>query len=93
MKAIWNGQVLAESDKTVVIENNHYFPADSMNMEFFKTSEYKTSCPWKGTASYHSIEVNGKTNSDAAWHYAQTKDSAKVIEGMFAFWKGVEVVD
>ncbi|MFT4544437.1 MAG: hypothetical protein ACI9UR_001828 [Bacteroidia bacterium] len=93
MKAIWNGQILAESDKTVVIENNHYFPADSTNKEFFKSSEYKTSCPWKGTASYDSIEVNGETNTDAAWHYPETKGSAKVIEGYYAFWKGVEIVD
>jgi uncharacterized protein (DUF427 family) len=91
MKAIWNGQILAESDKTVVIENNHYFPGDSANMEFFKTSEYKTSCPWKGIASYHSIEVSGKTNTDAVWHYPETKGGAKVIEGHYAFWKGVEI--
>lgn len=91
MKAIWNGQVLAESNDTVVIENNHYFPADSVNMEFFKPSEHQTFCPWKGTAAYHSIEVNGETNSDAVWHYPETKDGAKVIEGYFAFWKGVEI--
>lgn len=93
MKAIWNGQVLAESNDTVVIENNHYFPADSANMEFFKSSDFKTVCPWKGTASYHSIEVNGEVNSDAVWHYPETKDSAKVIEGYFAFWKGVEITE
>lgn len=93
MKAIWNGQVLAESDKTVVIENNHYFPADSTNKEFFKSSEYKTVCPWKGTASYDSIEVNGETNTDAAWHYPETKGGAKVIEGYYAFWKGVEITE
>lgn len=93
MKAIWNGQVLAESNDTVVIENNHYFPADSVNKEFFKPSEYQTFCPWKGTAAYNSIEVNGETNGDAVWHYPETKDGAKVIEGYFAFWKGVEITE
>ena len=91
MKAIWNGKVLAESDETVVIENNHYFPADSVNMEFFKESDHHTVCPWKGTASYYSLEVDGVQNQDAAWYYPKTKDSAKVIEGRVAFWKGVEV--
>tara|TARA_R110002072_G_scaffold254475_1_gene413421 strand:+ start:243 stop:524 length:282 start_codon:yes stop_codon:yes gene_type:complete len=91
MKATWNGQVLAESDKTVIIENNHYFPADSVKMEYFKPSEYHTVCPWRGTASYDSIQVNGETNTDAAWHYPETKSGAKVIEGYFAFWKGVEI--
>ena len=91
MKAIWNGKVLAESDETVVIENNHYFPADSVNMEFFKESDYHTVCPWKGTASYYSLEVDGVQNQDAAWYYAETKDAAKVIEGRVAFWNGVEV--
>ena len=93
MKAIWNGQILAESNDTVVIENNHYFPAGSVKMEFFKASDYKTVCPWKGTASYHSINVNGETNADAMWHYPNTKDAAKVIEGYYAFWKGVEIVE
>lgn len=93
MKAIWNGQIVAKSDKTVVIENNHYFPADSVKMEFFKGSDFQTVCPWKGTASYHSLIVNGQENENAVWHYPATKDAAKVIEGMFAFWRGVEVVE
>ena len=91
MKAIWNGQVLAESNETKVIEGNHYFPADSVNMEFFKNSDTHTVCPWKGTASYYTLAVDGKENADAAWYYPQTKDMAKEIEGYVAFWKGVEV--
>jgi len=91
MKAIWNGQVLAESNNTVVIENNHYFPADTVNMEYYKPSDYRTVCPWKGTASYFSLEVDGEQNSDAAWYYPETKSGAKVIEGYVAFWKGVEI--
>lgn len=93
MKAIWNGQILAESNNTVVIENNHYFPADSVKMEFFKPTDYHTVCPWKGTASYHSIEVEGEVNENAMWHYPETKDAAKVIEGYYAFWKGVEIIE
>ena len=93
MKAIWNNQVLAESDDTVNIEGNHYFPASSVNMEFFKSSESQTFCPWKGTASYYTIEVSGEENKDAAWYYPQAKDAAKVIENHVAFWKGVEVTE
>ena len=93
MKALWNGAVLAESDKTVVIENNHYFPADSLNKEFFKESNTHTHCPWKGEASYYSLEVDGQSNPDAAWYYPTTSHAAKPIEGYVAFWKGVEVVD
>ena len=93
MKAIWNNQVLAESDDTVNIEGNHYFPANSVNMEFFKSSESQTFCPWKGTASYYTIEVSGEENKDAAWYYPQAKDAAKVIENHVAFWKGVEVTE
>ncbi len=92
MKAIWNGATLAESDKTVVIEGNHYFPADAINKEFFRQSETHTVCPWKGTASYYDIVANGATNKDAAWFYPQAKDAAKEIENHVAFWKGVEVV-
>jgi uncharacterized protein (DUF427 family) len=93
MKAIWNGQVLAESNDTIIIENNHYFPADSINKAFFSDSSTHTVCPWKGTASYYSLNVDGKTNADAAWYYPQTKDAAKPIEGYVAFWKGVEVTE
>ena len=93
MKATWNGKVLAESDETVVVEGNHYFPAGSINTEFFQPSETHTMCPWKGTASYYDVVVDGNTNSDAAWYYPETKDAAKEIEGYVAFWKGVEVTE
>jgi uncharacterized protein (DUF427 family) len=91
MKAIWNGATLAESDKTIVIEGNHYFPAEAINKEYFKQSETHTICGWKGTASYYDVEVKGKTNKDAAWFYPQAKDEAKEIENYVAFWKGVEI--
>ena len=91
MKAIWNGIVIAESDNTVVIEGNHYFPADTIKKEYFKSSETNTVCPWKGTASYYSIDVNGDVNKDAAWYYPETSDLAKAIKGHVAFWKGIEV--
>ncbi|NND95649.1 MAG: DUF427 domain-containing protein [Flavobacteriales bacterium] len=93
MKAIWNGQLLAESNDTKVIEGNHYFPADSIKKEFFKESDTHSVCPWKGTASYYSLAVNGEENKDAAWYYPQAKDMAKEIEGYVAFWKGVEVTE
>jgi len=93
MKAIWNGTVIAESNDTVVIEGNHYFPADSIRQEFFINSETHSVCPWKGTASYYSLEVDGKSNRDAAWYYPEVSLLAKGIKGRIAFWKGVEVVD
>ena len=93
MKAIWNGRTLAESDETLVVENNHYFPADSINKEYFKESSTHTECPWKGTASYYNLEVNGEQNKDAAWYYPKPKDAAKQIAGYVAFWKGVRVED
>ena len=89
--ATWKGQVLAKSDKTIEIEGNQYFPADSLNMEFFKESQTTSTCPWKGEANYYSIEVEGETNKDAAWTYKNPKDAAKEIAGHVAFWKGVEV--
>jgi len=92
MKAIWNGEVIAESDETIVVEGNHYFPGGSIKKEFFKGSETHTVCPWKGTASYYSLEVDGKENIDAAWYYPEAKELAKNIEGYVAFWKGVEVL-
>ena len=92
MKAIWNGTVLAESDDTVVVEGNHYFPAESLNMTHFKPSGHTTVCGWKGTASYHHVEAGGETNENAAWHYPTPKDAAKQIAGRVAFWKGVQVV-
>jgi uncharacterized protein (DUF427 family) len=91
MKAVWNGAVLAESDRTVVVEGNHYFPPDAINSEHFKPSDTQTVCGWKGTASYYTIEVGGKQNPDAAWYYPEPKDAAKPIAGHVAFWKGVAV--
>lgn len=91
MKATWNGQVIAESDETEVVEGNHYFPADSIKREFFTASSQHTTCPWKGEASYYSVVVDGETNKDAAWYYPQPKDAAKQIKDRVAFWKGVKV--
>ena len=91
MKATWNNQTIAESDHTIVVENNHYFPIESVKSEFLRESDTHTVCPWKGTASYYSLEVDGKINKDAAWYYPHTKEAAKNIEGYVAFWKGVEV--
>lgn len=91
MKAIWNGQVLAESDKTIVIEGNHYFPPESITEEYFKTSDTHTTCPWKGLASYYSLDVDGKSNEDAAWYYPEVSELAKGIKGYVAFWNGVEI--
>jgi uncharacterized protein (DUF427 family) len=93
MKAIWNNAVLAESDETIVVEGNHYFPADAINQEFFAPSQTHTVCGWKGTASYYDVVVNGETNPDAAWFYPETKPDAKEIEGYVAFWKGVRVIE
>lgn len=90
-KAIWNGAVLAESDKCEVVENNQYFPPDAINKQYFKESSTHTTCPWKGVASYYTIEVDGQQNKDAAWYYPTAKDKAKNIEGYIAFWKGVKV--
>lgn len=91
MKAIYNGQVLAESQDTIVVENNHYFPAASLDTAYFKESDKHTTCPWKGVASYYTIEVAGKTNADAAWYYPEPKDAAAEIKNYVAFWKGVEI--
>jgi len=93
MKAIWNDEVIAESDDTVVVEGNHYFPADSIKKEYFKKSDSHTSCPWKGVASYYTIKVNGSENHDAAWYYPEAKELAKGIEGRVAFWRGVKIED
>jgi uncharacterized protein (DUF427 family) len=91
MKAIWNNTVVAESDDTVVVENNHYFPADSIKKEFFEDSIAHTSCPWKGRASYYSLRVNGDLNKDAAWYYPEASPAAANIQGRVAFWKGVKI--
>lgn len=90
-KAIWNGAVLAESNDTVVVEGNHYFPPNSIKQEYFEESNTHTTCPWKGLASYYSIKVDGQVNKDAAWYYPDAKEKAKNIEGYVAFWRGVEV--
>ncbi len=91
MTATWNNQIIAESNETSVVENNHYFPIDSVISEFLKESDTHSVCPWKGTASYYSLEVGGKINKDAAWYYPHPKDAAKNIQGYVAFWKGVVV--
>mgnify|MGYP001818129315 FL=1 len=93
MQAIWNGEIIAESADTVIVEGNHYFPVDSVNMAFMKPSGTHTRCPWKGEASYYSIEVKGKLNIDAAWYYPEPKQAASNIQGRVAFWKGVEVCE
>ncbi len=90
-KATWNNTLLAESDKTVQVEGNQYFPFSSLNKEFFKESDYQTVCPWKGQASYYDIVVGGKVNKNAAWYYPNPSSAAKQIEGHVAFWNGVKV--
>ena len=92
MKAIWNGTVIAESDDTVVVEGNHYYPLDSVNKALLKSSSKTTSCSWKGTANYYTLSVDGAENVDAAWYYAEPKDAAQQIAGRVAFWGGVQVV-
>ena len=91
VKAVWNGKVLAKSDRTIVIEGNHYFPPETIRTEFFQESSTHTICPWKGTACYYDIRVEGLTNKDAAWYYPQPKEAAKEIEGYIAFWRGVRI--
>ena len=91
MKATWKGKVIAESDDTVVVENNHYFPLESLDRDLMRDSDTTTVCPWKGTANYYHIVVDGETNRDAAWYYAEPKDAAANIRGRVAFWKGVDV--
>ncbi len=92
MTARWNGVTLAESDDTVVVEGNHYFPAASVRMEYLRPTDLHTECPWKGTASYYDIVVGGETNEGAAWYYPEPKEAAREIAGRVAFWRGVEVV-
>ena len=91
MKAIWNGKVIAESNDTVVIEGNHYFPVDSVKKEFLTESDTTTVCHWKGTANYYNLNVDGKVNEDAVWYYATPSDLAKGIKDRVAFWRGVRV--
>lgn len=91
MKATWNGAVLAESDDTVVVEGNHYFPRESLSADLFTETDHHTTCPWKGVASYATVTVDGEENANAAWFYPDPKDAAAEIKDRFAFWKGVEV--
>jgi uncharacterized protein (DUF427 family) len=93
MQATWDGTVLAKSDRTVVVEGNHYFPNEDVRSEYFEPSDTHSTCPWKGEASYRSVVVDGRRNDDAAWFYPAPKDAAKEITDHVAFWKGVEVVD
>jgi uncharacterized protein (DUF427 family) len=92
MRALWKDTVIAQSDDTVVVEGNHYFPAESVDRLLLVDSATTTVCGWKGTANYYSLRVGGDENRDAAWYYAQPKDAAKEIKGRIAFWKGVKVV-
>lgn len=93
LKALWNGAILAQSDRCELVEGNHYFPSDSINRKYFKESKTHTTCSWKGVASYYHIEVDGKINEDAAWYYPEPKEAALNIANYVAFWKGVEVVN
>ncbi|GAA4807883.1 DUF427 domain-containing protein [Nocardioides caeni] len=91
MQAVFNGVVVAESDDTVVVEGNHYFPEESLRREHFTATSTTTVCPWKGTASYYTVEIDGQTAANAAWYYPTPKDAAQEITGRVAFWRGVEV--
>ncbi len=93
MRAIWSDEVIAESDDTVVVDGNHYFPADALRAECFQDSETHTTCGWKGVASYKHVVVGEAVNRDAAWFYPDPKSAAQELAGRFAFWKGVEVVE
>lgn len=92
MRAVWNGETIAQSDSTVVVEGNHYFPPQSVDPAFLRPSSTHTVCPWKGLASYYTLEVDGKSNPDAAWYYPGPKDAAREIKDHVAFWKGVRVL-
>ena len=93
VQAIWNGTVIAESNDTVIVEGNHYFPPSSVNASLLEAVDTTTVCPWKGTASYYTLEVDGASNLDAAWYYPEPKDAAAQIRGRVAFWRGVVVED
>jgi len=93
MKATWNNRVIAESDATIVVENNHYFPKNSVNTGYLRPSDTHTTCPWKGLASYYTLDVDGMQNPDAAWYYPEPKPAAENIKDYIAFWKGVKVTD
>jgi uncharacterized protein (DUF427 family) len=91
MKAIWNGRIIADSDDTLVVEGNHYFPESAVDRSLLRASDTHTTCAWKGIASYYDVVVDGQVNRDAAWYYAAPKDAARQILGRIAFWRGVEV--
>ena len=91
MKAVWEGNVIAESNSTVVVEGNHYFPPESVREEYLKSSSTTTVCPWKGTASYYHVVVEGRENRDAAWYYPDPKEAAAEIKDHVAFWRGISV--
>ncbi len=91
MKAVWNGTVLAESDDTVMVEGNHYFPLETVRRDVLRESSHHTSCPWKGRASYYSLDVDGRVNEDAAWFYPDPLAGAEAVAGRIAFWRGVQI--
>lgn len=93
MKAYWKDQLLAESDNTIIVESNHYFPPESIDMEYFEPSDITSHCPWKGTANYYSIVVDGNINKDAAWHYPEPKQAAMNIKDRVAFWRGIKIIE
>ncbi|OCX50897.1 hypothetical protein BEL04_19425 [Mucilaginibacter sp. PPCGB 2223] len=93
MKAIWNDEIIAESDDTIVVENNHYFPPDTLKKKFFRDSPTHSTCPWKGEASYYTVDVKEQKNADAAWYYPEPKDAAANIKNYVAFWKGVKITN
>jgi uncharacterized protein (DUF427 family) len=93
MKAVWNGRVIAESDDTVEVDGNPYFPASALRREYFRDSDTHTTCGWKGRASYYHVEVDGKINQDAAWYYPEPLPAANQIAGRIAFWKGVRITE
>ncbi|MFQ5742611.1 MAG: DUF427 domain-containing protein [Acidobacteriota bacterium] len=90
-RAVWNNKVIAESDATIVVEGNHYFPPESINREYLHESATQSTCPWKGVANYYSVVVDGAVNEDAAWYYPAPKDAAKEIAGRVAFWRDVNI--
>lgn len=93
MKVIWNDTIIAESDETIVVEGNHYFPPNAVKSEYFESSDRHTTCPWKGKASYYDVVVNGERNAGAAWYYPDPKPAASEIKDHVAFWRGVQVVN
>jgi uncharacterized protein (DUF427 family) len=92
MRAVWNGVTIAQSDDVIKVEGNAYFPRESVNDKYLRESETNSVCPWKGTASYYSLVVNGQQNADAAWYYPEPKDAAQTIKGRVAFWRGVQIL-